>query len=252
VRGDLTQLDDLLDATRDVEAVCHLGGVGDVYLALEQPQLAAAHNVLGTANVMEACLRNGVQKVVYASTWEVYGLPQYEPIDEQHPCRPDHPYNITKLAGEQIVLSYDRLKGLQAIALRLGTAYGAAMRPNAVIPMFIRKALVGEPLIIKGSGEQWRQFTHARDLARAFALAIESPLHGEALNVLSDERVSVKQLAELVARRLPVEIVYQEARPGDIPSASVSSDRARQSLGWAARIPFREGLSELIDEALDL
>jgi UDP-glucose 4-epimerase len=221
--------------------------VGDIHLALEQPQLAAACNVLGTANVMEASLRTGVQKVVYASTWEVYGQPEYEPIDERHPCRPDHPYNITKLAGESIALSYDRLKGVKTVALRLGTGYGPSMRPSAVIPAFVRRALGGLPLPIQGSGEQLRQFTHARDIARAFALAVESPFHGEALNVVADEKVTIKQLAALIAERLPVETVHQEARPGDITSAHVSSAKAHQELGWTAEVPFKEGLFELID-----
>jgi UDP-glucose 4-epimerase len=132
IAGDLASLDDCIRATRAIDSICHLGGIGDVYLAFEKPYLAASINVQGTANLMEAALRNRVGKVVYASTWEVYGEPRYEPIDEKHPTNPDHPYNITKLAGEHMALAYDHLKGARAVALRLGTAYGQGMRPNSV------------------------------------------------------------------------------------------------------------------------
>lgn len=247
MQGDLANLDDVLHATKGVDAICHLGGVGDVYLAFDQPYTAAMGNVVGTANVMEAALRNGVKKVVYASTWEVYGEPQYQPIDEGHPCRPDHPYNITKLAGEQIALSYDRLKSVPAIALRLGTAYGRGMRPNSVFSIFIRRARQGESITIKGSGSQSRQFTHTRDIAQAFLLTLESSLHGEVFNIVSPEEILIRQLAEMVVERFPTRIVFEEARAGDVPSARISAEKAQRVLGWKAVVPFHQGLGDLMD-----
>src|SRR5207248_1326789 len=89
--GDLGELAILERAIGQVDCVCHLAGVGDVYRAFEDPPGAAAANVVGSANVAEAALRQGKRKVVYASTWEVYGEPHYQPIDEAHPCAPDHP-----------------------------------------------------------------------------------------------------------------------------------------------------------------
>jgi UDP-glucose 4-epimerase len=245
--GTLLSLDDLQAAFRGADAVAHLAGVGDVYLAAEDPALAAALNVTGSANVAEACRREGVRKLVYASTWEVYGHPRYQPIDEDHPCAPDHPYNITKLAGEQLVLAFDALRDQPAVALRLGTAYGPGMRPNSVFSIFIRQALAGEPISIKGSGEQWRQFTHARDIAQAFVLAAECAERHLALNIVAREHISIRRLAELVAERLPTQVSFGEARAGDIVPAEVSPDRAESTLGWRAEIRFAEGLAELID-----
>src|SRR5690606_10214835 len=112
------------------------------------------------------------------------GQPQYEPIDEDHPCNPDHPYNITKLAGERLLLAADDLRGIRATALRLGTAYGPGLRPNSVFRIFIDRAKRGEPITIQGDGSQGRQFTHVGDLARAFILATRSSIHGLAFNVV--------------------------------------------------------------------
>jgi len=246
-RGNLTSLDDLVAATQEQDGICHLGGVGDVYLAFEEPFTAAAANVLGTTNVMEAARRNGVKKVVYASTWEVYGKPERQPITEDHPCRPDHPYNLTKYGGELMVLSYSELKGVPAVALRLGTAYGRGMRPNSVFSIFVNRARSGEPITIQGTGAQSRQFTHASDIAQAFRLAVESDVHGEAFNIVADEDISIRQLAELVAERFPIEIVFKEARAGDIVPATISAEKARRLLGWQPQMTFKAGLADLID-----
>ncbi|HKY47918.1 MAG TPA: NAD-dependent epimerase/dehydratase family protein, partial [Acidimicrobiia bacterium] len=175
--GDLRSLEDIRDASRGHDAICHVGAIGDVYLAAANPALAAAVNVTGSANVAEAALLHDC-RVVYASTWEVYGRSQYEPVDEDHPCTPDHPYNVTKLAGEQILLAADRLRGVSALALRLGTAYGTGLRPNSVFSVFIDRAHRVEPIIIQGDGSQCRQFTHVSDIARAFVLACRTDTHG--------------------------------------------------------------------------
>jgi UDP-glucose 4-epimerase len=247
VSSDLTSLDSMLKITKGQDIVCHLGGVGDVYLAFNEPYTAASANVMGTAVLLEACRQNGVKKVVYASTWEVYGEPKYQPMDEQHSCNPDHPYNITKLAGERLVLAYDALKQLPAVALRLGTAYGPGMRPNAVFSIFIRRAFGGQTITIKGTGQQSRQFTHVFDVANAFVRAAESTVHGEAFNIVSPEDISIRQLAELVAKKLPTDIVYEEARAGDVQTAAVTSEKAYKMLEWQPQVKFEEGLMALID-----
>ncbi|GAC1406386.1 MAG: SDR family oxidoreductase [Chloroflexota bacterium] len=246
-RGDLLDADSVKAAVRGMDAVCHLGAVGDVYLAFERPALAAAVNAVGTANVLDAAHHAGSTKVVYASTWEVYGEPEYSPLDEQHPTRPDHPYNITKLAGEHLVLSYDRLKDVPGVALRVGTAYGTGMRPNSVFSIFIRKAANREPIVIHGSGSQSRQFTHATDIGKAFALAIEPDVRGEVFNIVANEAQTIRELAEAIGRSLPTEISFGEARVGDVPSATVSNAKARQVLGWEPSMLFQEGLNQLIE-----
>lgn len=249
VSGDLTELGSVRAAFESADAVCHLGAVGDVYLAADRPALAAAVNVVGTANVCEAALASGVSRVVVASTWEVYGPPRYQPIDEEHPCDPDHPYSITKLAGERLARAYAHLRKLDTVILRLGTAFGTRMRPNSVFSIFIRKALAGEAITIQGTGEQSRQFTHAADIARAFDAALARGRAGAAYNVVAERAISIRELAEAVAALVPVRITFGPPRPGDVPSARVSSALAARELGWIARAPFEEGLREIVEEA---
>ena len=250
IEGDLRDAEALSKAAEKIEYICHLGGVGDVYLAAEKPYLAAACNVVGTANIMEAALKNNVKKVIYASTWEVYGKPQYTPIDEKHPCNPDHPYNITKHAGEQMALSYSHLKQAHVISLRLGTAYGKNMRPNSVFSIFINNALEGKGIDIQGTGDQFRQFTHAKDIASAFLLAIQSEISGECFNIVSPEKISIRQLAEEISKVITVKISYSDSRKGDVPSAEVSSQKASKLLGWRPAIDFKDGIKELINQSI--
>lgn len=245
VIGDFLDLGSLATAVRGHDVIVHIGAIGDVYLAATNPELAAAVNVTGSTNIALAAEEAGA-RVVYASTWEVYGDPVYEPVDEKHPCEPDHPYNITKLAGERMLLAANRLRDVPVIALRLGTAYGLGMRPNSVFEIFIAKALAGEPITIQGDGSQGRQFTHARDIARAFVAAAKSEARGMPLNVVSPEMISIKQLAELVTERFPTEVTYGQPRPGDVTPSYVSASRIEEVLGWKAEVSFEEGMEELL------
>ncbi|MFO7294215.1 MAG: NAD-dependent epimerase/dehydratase family protein [Actinomycetes bacterium] len=247
IQGDLLDVEAVDAAVASVDVVAHVAAIGDVYLAAEKPELAAAVNVVGTTNIANAAVAHG-KRVVYASTWEVYGEPEYEPIDEEHPCRPDHPYNITKLGGEMMLLSACELRGLSGVALRLGTAYGSGLRPNSVFRIFIDRAKRGEPITVAGDGSQGRQFTHASDIARAFVLAAESDVSGIALNTVAPETTTIRELAERVAARYPTEVTFGPKRPGDVPPSTVSPKKIEEVLGWRAEVSFEAGLNELMDE----
>ena len=249
VVGDLVDAEAVTAAVDGHDTVIHIGAIGDVYLAGEQPALASQVNVTGSANIATAALAHEA-RVVYASTWEVYGEPEYEPMDEAHPTNPDHPYNITKLAGERILVAAGELQDLPVVALRLGTAFGSGLRPNSVFRIFIDRARAGEPITIQGDGAQGRQFTHARDLARAFLMAAESEVSGVALNTVAPDVTSIRRLAELVVERFPTELTFGPPRPGDVPSALVSADAIERTLGWKAEVPFEEGLDELIADVV--
>ena len=248
--GDLLDTEAMNAAVQGHDVVIHIGAIGDVYLAATNPELAAAVNVTGSTNIALAAEAAGA-RVVYASTWEVYGDPVYEPVDEKHPCEPDHPYNITKLAGERMLLACDRLRDVPVVALRMGTAYGLGMRPNSVFEIFIEKARHGDPITIQGDGSQGRQFTHVNDIARAFVAAAKSDVRGMPLNVVSPEMISIKQLADVVTERFPTEVTYGEPRPGDVAPSYVSADQIAKTLGWKAEVSFEEGMAELLSANRD-
>lgn len=241
---DLMSPVDLKKALSKVDYVCHLAAVGDVYLAANDPVLAAQIGVGGTANLVKVANELGtVKKIVYASTWEVYGHPKYQPLDEKHPCYPDHPYSASKFGGELMIRS--KLNNVPWNILRLGSAYGRYMRSNAVIPLFINKAKNGEEITISGNGSQIRQFTYAFDIARAFELAMLSKIQGEVFNVVSPETQTIRQIADTVNLKIAVKIVFGPKRQGDVSPAEVSSVKAKMLLGWSAKTKFKQGFEDV-------
>jgi dTDP-L-rhamnose 4-epimerase len=120
------------------------------------------------------------------------------------------------------------------------------MRPNSVFSLFIDRALRGESITIQGTGQQGRQFTHARDIGSAFAKAVDRAANGSVYNTVGDEFVTIKQLAETVAAEIPTKIVYTEARQADVPTARVSNELIKRELGWRPETPFANGLAEIV------
>lgn len=246
--ADLLSMSDLLDITKGIDVICHIGGIGDIYVAAADPALALCVNGLGTLNLLEAAKKREVARFFFASTWEVYGTARYEPIDEDHPCNPSHPYSISKLTGDMLVRSY-RSKGQPlTTSLRLGTVYGTRMRQSAVIPKFVLSAIKDRRIEIQGSGDQFRQFTHVKDVARAFGLAIENQDPGPVYNIVSSERTSISDLAVAISERLPAQILHNTAREGDVSPALVSPKLAEKELGWRSRVSLKSGLEEIVAE----
>lgn len=245
--GDLCDPATLRRACDGVDVVVHFGAVGDVDVATSDPDLAQRTNVLGTRYIAEAAVAAGA-RVVYASTWEVYGPVQYEPVDEDHPCAPHHVYARTKLAGEEELREAHRRDGLPVVILRLGTAYGPGMRPNTVFRRFADAARRGDTLTVQGTGHQWRQFTHTSDIARAVNLVVGSGLAYSTVNVVAEETVTIRQLAETVSSRYGGAVSFGPERPGDPPSALITSAKAAELLGWRALVGFSDGLADLLEE----
>src|SRR5439155_15157772 len=177
-----------------------------------------------------------VGSLVYASTWEVYGKPETDIVDESHQCNPESSYSISKLAGEFFVRQLRSLMNVKATALRLGTAYGPGMRSSAVISRFLDRARKGEPLTIFGNGRQFRQFTHTADIARAFVLCLKSDPKSGVYNIVADEKISIRDLAGRIARVFKVPIEVREQRASEPPSAHVSSKLAQKELGWVSQV----------------
>lgn len=244
VRGDFTSKADSLEALRRIDTVCHLGGIGDVYLALKDPALAFRVNAFGTGVLCNACVESDIYRLVYASTWEVYGSPRHNPVDETHECVPHNSYSISKLAGELLVRGTNRPGRMQTVSLRLGTAYGPRMRETAVMSRFLRRALEGNAVTVLGDGSQIRQFTHAIDIGRAFSLAVSNEKPGEVYNIVAAEQVSILELAHQIAERYGVGIEFQGVRADEPPSAYLTSDRARRDLNWQQTIEFVSGLKQ--------
>lgn len=249
VIGSITDVEAMKAALDGCDAVAHLAAVADVNDVFADPANAEETNSRGTAVVLEACRQAGVPRVLYASTIWVYSDTDQVEVDEDTLLpAPSHFYTATKLAGELYCKSYQELYGVHYTILRFGIPYGTRAREAAVVPAFVNKAFAGEPLTLTGDGSQSRRFVYVEDLAEGMALALAETATDRVYNLTSGEDVTIKQIAETIQQLVGnTEIVYMPARPGDLGSKVVSSERARRELGWAAATPFQEGVRRYID-----
>ena len=249
VIGSVTDRAALGRAMADCDAVAHLAAVADVNDVHAEPEDAERVNARGTAAVLEAARRAGVDRVVYASTIWVYSDTESVEVDEDTLLPPpSHLYTSTKLAGELYCRSYQELYGIDYTILRFGIPYGPRAREAAVIPAFVNKALAGEPLTLSGDGLQSRRFVYVEDLAEGVALGLSEVARNRVYNLTSNEDITIKQIAETVQQLVGnTEIVYKPARPGDFGSKIVASERAHEELGWTASTPFHEGVRRYVD-----
>jgi UDP-glucose 4-epimerase len=199
--------------------------------------------------VLEAARRARVQRVIYGSTTWVYSDCREDQVNEDTVIAPpSHLYTATKFAGEIYCHSFAELYGIEYSILRFGIPYGPRAREGAVVPMFVRKALAGEPLTVAGDGLQYRKFVYVEDLADGIARALKPPAANRIYNLDGSERVSILEIAETVRDVLgDVEIVHTETRPGDFAGKEVSSERAARELGWVPSTPFAEGVRRYIE-----
>ena len=252
--ADILDLTALADATAGMDAFFHLAAVADVNDVARDPVAAVDLNVGGTARVLEAARRNQVTRVILASTVWVYssatGADGSE-VDEETPfamTAARHVYTSSKLAAEMLCHDYWNAYQLPFTILRYGIPYGPRMRPALVIPIFVRKALAGEPLTVAGDGSQHRKFVYIEDLARGHVLALNDAAANQTYNLDGREKISILRIAETVLRltgsQRPIE--FMPARGGDYAGREVSSEKARRELGWQPEIDFEEGMRRTV------
>jgi UDP-glucose 4-epimerase len=246
--GSLLDLEALRMALSGIDVVYHLAAVADVKDVFDDPYYAESINVRGTLNVLEAARRGKKPRVIYGSTTWVYSEAAGTNVDEQTALRaPSHFYTATKMSSEYYCQSYSRLYGVPVTILRYGIPYGPRARDGAVVPIFVQKALRGEPLTIAGDGSQFRKFVYVEDLAEGNVLAMKPVAANRIYNLDGTERITIKQIAETVQKIVgDVRIETVPARPGDFSGKEVSSELARTELGWEPRVSFEEGVRRYV------
>jgi UDP-glucose 4-epimerase len=247
VVGDLLDPDALRSAAEGCDVIVHLAAAADVGLVAKNPTEAERLNARGTLNVLEAARDTGA-RVIYASTIWVYSdVVEPEVNEDSQLALPSHLYTATKLAGEMYCHSYEQLYDVKSTILRFGIPYGPRARPAAVLPIFVNKALAGEPLTIAGDGMQTRRFVYVEDLADGVVRALAPQAVGRVYNLVSDEDTSVVDIAEAVRAAVgDIEITHVEGRSGDFAGARVCGERAARELGWRACTPFAEGVTRYV------
>jgi len=233
------------------EVVSHHAAQHSVASSTRDPQHDADVNARGTLNILQSAVKAGVRKVIFASSAATYGTPEYTPIDEPHRQRPESPYGITKMAGEQYLRYFAAAHGLHHTIFRYGNVYGPRQDPNGeagVIAIFCHRILHGEPIRIDWDGEQQKDYVYVGDVARAGILALAAA-DDDVFNLGSGAGTSVNALhraiAEAIGRDVPVEKAPK--REGDIRTCVFSIAKAEKALGWYPQTDLRDGIAKTIE-----
>ena len=248
-RADLTEPASLGPVLRGVDAVCHLGGLVRARESLADPLGYFAVNTAGTVHLLAAMTDAGVSGLVFASTAAVYGTPPVQPMTEELPDAPPHPYAASKLAAEQAIGWHARTGALGATVLRLfNLAGGDDPDPTRIIPRTLAAAIGrGPALEIYGDGRATRDFVHVADVASAVVAAVLAlPPAGETrrYNIGSGVGSSVADVVAAVETVTGRDVPVVHRPPAPEPPVLVSdSSLARAELGWR---PTRSALREIV------
>jgi nucleoside-diphosphate-sugar epimerase len=210
-------------------------------------------NIKGTLNIMQACLDQGVTRVLHTSTSEVYGTAQYTPIDEKHPLQGQSPYSASKIGADKIAESFYCSFKLPVTTIRPFNTYGPRQSTRAVIPTIITQALTGK-IVKLGSVIPIRDFTYVADTVNGFIRLAESNMTiGKTINTGSGSGVTIGELAEIIIKQVnpKARIICEEKRirpeNSEVMELRCNNKVARELAGWTPQHSLEEGLSLTIN-----
>ncbi|QKS28015.1 MAG: NAD-dependent epimerase/dehydratase family protein [Candidatus Accumulibacter similis] len=253
--ADIREVDLLDDAMRGCDYVIHLAAMWLLHCK-DFPRTAFHVNIEGTFNVLEACVRNGVKRLVYSSSASVYGDAVEVPMTEAHPFLNRNFYGASKIAGEAMCRAFHDRYGLSYVGLRYMNVYGPHQDQTAaytgVIPIMLNKIDANEAPVINGDGSQAYDFIDVEDVARCNVLALQAEVNDQFYNVGSGVQTSIKELCDLILelKRSSLQVTYKPYTADDarrlVQNRIGCPAKAEADLGFRYRYGLREGLEKLI------
>ncbi len=250
--GDIMQTDVLVDALEDADGVFHFAALWLLHCH-EYPQSAFDVNIRGTFNVMDACVKAGVSRLVYSSSASVYGDALTEPMTEDHPFNNKNFYGATKIAGEAMLRAFHHRYGLDYVGLRYMNVYGPRQDYQGAYMAVIMKMLDaidrGEAPTVQGDGSESFDFVAVEDCARANVCAMQAETTDRFYNVGTGQRTSLRDLAELLVQATGSDqtVVYAPRSDATLVTNRIGCpELARQEINFQASIGLEQGLASLI------
>lgn len=257
VHGDIRDFDAVKKVVTGVDAVVHEAALVSVTKSVENPLLSNHINVIGSLNLLKACVDSGVKRFVFASSCAVYGDSMELPIDEKVRVKPLSPYAVDKLAVENYSKVFNQNTNLETVCLRYFNVYGPRQKHgpySGVISVFVNKLLANESPTIYGDGKQTRDFVNVRDVVRANLCALsKSKIGGEIINVCTGKEVTINKIFEIVKKitgKSMVNPIYEKPRVGDIKQSYGNNTKGQKYLMFNPEINLENGLKELIEWSL--
>ncbi len=254
--GDVRETDVLDTAMEGVDYVFHLAAMWLLHCK-DYPRTAFDVNVGGTFNVLEACVKHNVKKLIYSSSASVYGDAVEVPMTEDHPFNNKNFYGATKISGEAMCTAFNDRYGLSVIGLRYMNVYGPGQDQHAVysgvVPIMLNKIEAGESPTINGDGSQAYDFIYVEDVARANIAALKSDVEHGFYNVGTEVQTTIRELCDTILelKGSDLEVTYVPYSEDDarqlVQNRIGSAKKAREEIGFQYKYSLREGLGKLIE-----
>ncbi|BCU75704.1 epimerase [Luteolibacter sp. LG18] len=242
---------DRIVADGKFDQVIHLAALAGVRPSIEQPATYVETNVNGTLNILEACRKAGVTRLLFASSSSVYGAGQEPPFRESLAIsRTLSPYAATKVAGEHLCAVYSHLHGIQTTCLRFFTVYGPRQRPDLAIHKFAKLMTQGQEITMFGDGSSLRDYTFIEDLVDGLLRIVDAePVPFEVVNLGSGRTISLKRMIEEIADAFgqKARIVELPPRACDMETTHADISYARERFGYSPRWSFTDGIRKFAD-----
>jgi UDP-glucose 4-epimerase len=257
IHADLRIPESLHGALIGCEGIVHLAALKAAGESMAHPEKYAHHNISATIQLLNVAVEAGVRFIIFSSTAAVYGNPQYIPMDEAHPTKPNNFYGYTKLAIEELLSWYAQLKGLRYASLRYfnaagydldGNIRGLESKPNNLLPV-VMEAVVGKRAFVEVFGTDYetpdgsciRDYIHVNDLADGHVKALEYLKRGTdnlVLNLGTSKGISVLEILEHAQKlsEKKLDVRFGSRRPGDPAIVLAKSSKAKSLLGWEAKL----------------
>ncbi len=257
VLGDIRDPYRTKNVMKNCDAVMHLAALIAIPYSYHSPMSYVETNVKGTVNVLQAATELNIERVVHTSTSEVYGTAQYVPITEEHPLRGQSPYSASKIAADQIALSFYCSFNTPVVTLRPFNTYGPRQSNRAIIPTIITQIAQGKRELSLGALSPRRDFSYVSDTSAGFIAALRSKLGiGQVINLGSQYEISMEQLARLIADLMQVDVTIRtdekRIRPenSEVERLLASHEKAQRLLHWSPQYAGIEGLKYGLRETI--
>jgi len=249
---DITDFDSLskIFEKYNFDKIAHLAAQAGVRYSITHPAVYVNTNYVGTFNIFELAKNHGIKDLVFASTSSVYGESLEVPFKEDSPAdQPVSIYAATKRACEIMASNYVRNNGINITCLRFFTVYGPFGRPDMALFKFTKNILSGEPIDVYNNGEMKRDFTFISDIVEGFALALNKPMGFEIINLGHGEPVHLMKFIEVLETKLnkKAQINFMPMQQGDVPQTFADTAKAKEKLGFVAKVGVEEGVSSFVD-----
>jgi UDP-glucose 4-epimerase len=254
IKGDIRDTVLLEKIGYNVDAIIHLAAIVHVDRSYIEPRLTYDINVNGTQNILELARMYDIEKVIFASTSEVYGSAQYVPIDEDHPLNAPHPYGASKIAADRMCNAYIQTYGLNISIPRCFNIFGPRQKSigyGGVISIFTRRVLNGFSPLIFGDGLQTRDYTYIDDVVTAYELLLQNnkKIQGP-INFGTGKEITILDIANKIIKysgNAQCSPIHEAPRIGEVKQLICDYTKAREIFSWIPKVPFDEGLKNYIN-----